>query len=164
MDSLTAKPQRKRGRPSNKERQKLANGLSILEAMMALYEEGASDEEVIKLLRILPKDFEKKLASDKEFKAFVDAGRVAAKAWWLSLGRQCAKTKGAGDYSFWAANMDHRYGWKKTSAVTVEEKETTDPNALIRDVKSRLKRFSRTHTSAAIGEDELADTDVSRAN
>ena len=76
--------------------------------MIALYDEGGSDEEVIKLLRVLPKDFEKKLKTDKDFAALVDAGRASAKAWWLKLGRTCAANKGKGEYTFWAANMDHR--------------------------------------------------------
>jgi len=127
---------------------------------MDLYEQGASDEEVIKLLRILPKDFEKKIAADKDFKKLIEAGRVASKAWWLALGRQCARTKGIGDYSFWAANMDHRFGWKKTSNVTVEEKEVDDPSVLIKDVKRRLRKYSRLH-EAATGEDDLGSTGLS---
>lgn len=127
---------------------------------MDLYGQGGSDEEVINLLRILPRDFEKKLSSDKEFKKFIEAGRVASKAWWLELGRECAKTKGIGDYSFWAANMDHRFGWKKSSNVTVEEKEIDDPNILIKDVKRRLRKYSRLH-EAATGEDDLGSTQLS---
>ena len=58
LETLTEQPRRKAGRPSNTERQQLADGRSMLETMMQLYEEGGSDKEVMKLLRILPKDFE----------------------------------------------------------------------------------------------------------
>ena len=124
--------------------------------MMALYDEGGSDEEVMKLLRVLPKDFEKKLASDKDFKKLIEAGRVASKAWWLALGRQCARTKGSGEFAFWAANMDHRFGWKKSSNLTVEEKEIEDPNALIKDFKTRLKKLGRSHLAAEGEEDDTS--------
>ena len=120
--------------------------------MIALYDEGGSDEEVIKLLRVLPKDFEKKLKTDKDFAALVDAGRASAKAWWLKLGRTCAANKGKGEYTFWAANMDHRYGWKKTSAVTVEEKEYDDPKKLIDKFQSQLKRNVGRVNIAALGD------------
>lgn len=126
--------------------------------MMALYEEGGSDKEVMKLLRILPKDFEKKLLQDKDFRQLVEWGRIASEAWWLKLGRDCARTKGSGEYNFWALNMDHRFGWKKTSAVTVEEKEVEDPKALIKDLNSRFRKISRhIKPEAALGEE--FDTD-----
>ena len=127
--------------------------MSLLEEMIALYDEGGSDEEVIKLLRVLPKDFEKKLKNDSEFAALVEAGRAAAKAWWLRLGRKCAATKGTGEYNFWAANMDHRYGWKKTSAVTVEEKEVEDPKELLRKFRSGIGKVGRLSNLAALGEE-----------
>lgn len=126
--------------------------------MMSLYDEGGSDEEVMKLLRVLPKDFEKKLASDKDFKKLIEAGRVASKAWWLELGRKAAKTKGTGEFTFWAANMDHRFGWKKSSNLTVEEKEVEDPAVLLKDFKSRLKKLGRTTLAAEGEEDDTSGT------
>lgn len=130
---------------------------------MALYEAGASDEEVIALLKVLPKDFERKLEQDKDFKKLVEAGRVKAKAWWLTLGRKAASTKGSADYNFWMANMDHRFGWKKTSAVTVEEREIDDPKKLISEFSSKLKRNVGRLNMAALGDNDDRSRDASGA-
>ena len=136
----------------------------MLETMMQLYEEGGSDKEVMKLLRILPKDFEKKLKTDKDFANLIEYGRVASEAWWLKLGRKCASNKGSGEYSFWALNMDHRFGWKKSSNLTVEEKEQEDPKSLLKDLNSRLKRISRYSAGEAAQENSFGANTTFRAS
>lgn len=126
------------GRPSNKERQKTEEGLSLLEQVVILYEEGGSDAEVCKVLKVLPKDFEKKYKTDSDFAKLVDYGRLASKAWWLSVGRKAVSNKGKFDYNFWSSNMEHRFDWKKTSTVNVnEEKDTRTPKQLLDEFVSK---------------------------
>jgi len=106
--------------------------------VIILYEEGGSDQEVCKILKILPKDFEKKYKADSDFAKLVDYGRLASKAWWLGIGRKAVSNKGKYDYGFWSANMEHRFDWKKSSTVNVsEERDTRSPKELLDEFMSK---------------------------
>jgi hypothetical protein len=79
--------------------------------MSTLYEEGASDVEVCQRLKIPFKEFERRYTDDKDFATLVEYGRLAAKAWWLELGRKAVSKKSQYEFNFWWANMKNRYGW-----------------------------------------------------
>ena len=147
MEQLQLKPRRKVGRPSNRERQLTQSGLSLLQEMVDLYEAGGSDEEVCKVLRILPKEFAKKYKADGDFAQLVDYGRLAAKAWWLSVGRKAVTDKNGYNFSFWSTNMEHRFDWRKSSNVNVseqrEEKSGTELLQEFMEKKNSAKNLVR---------------------
>ena len=138
MEQLQMKPKRKVGRPSNQERQLTQTGLSLLQEMVDTYEAGGSDEEVCKVLRILPKEFAKKYRADNDFAQLVDYGRLASKAWWLSVGRKAVTDKNSYNFNFWSANMEHRFDWRKSSNVNVsEQKEEKSVTELLEEFMSK---------------------------
>lgn len=61
--------------------------------------------------------FNKKCKQDPSFARLVDYGRLAAKAWWLELGRLAAKGQNKAQFNFWYAVMKNRYGWSDKMEV-----------------------------------------------
>lgn len=128
--------------------------------MIALYEEGGSDAEVCKTLKLLPKDFNSKYKKDADFASLVDYGRLASKAWWLSVGRKAVKDKGKYDFGFWSANMEHRFDWKKSSTVNVNEEVERDPKELLNDFMAKRSGKGMTKLIAAAAAMEEGDGSV----
>lgn len=58
---------------------------------------------------------------DRDFAQLVDYGRLAAKAWWMELGRKGASGKHSINYSVWYAVMKNRFGWSDRSEVIASE-------------------------------------------
>lgn len=104
-------PKRGVGRPSKAELEELEQGRHWAAVMAELYEDGASDVEVCKKLKIPFKEFERRCDQEDDFRTLVEYGRLAAKAWWLELGRRAVSKKGSFEFQFWWANMKNRYGW-----------------------------------------------------
>lgn len=118
--------------------------------MIALYESGGSDAEVCKVLKLLPKDFDRKYKTDNGFSSLIDYGRLASKAWWLGMGRKAVTEKGKYDYNFWSSNMEHRFDWKKSSTVNVnEEKDGRDSKELLRDFMTKKTGMGKLIAKAA---------------
>lgn len=109
---------RKRGRPSKKSLALTQDGDSVLQEMIKEYEEGASDPEVCKILRLPYSEFKKKLNNDQDFKILVEYGRMAAQAFWYQRGRMGMLKKGTIDYQFWQLWMKNQYGWTEKAATT----------------------------------------------
>jgi hypothetical protein len=93
--------------------------------LVRLYTEGAADAEVCKAVRMSYEDFEKRCQNDGAFAQLVDYGRLAAKAWWLELGRKAAAGQNKAQFNFWYAVMKNRYGWSDKMEVGEGEKPIT---------------------------------------
>ncbi len=78
--------------------------------MRLAYEAGASDAEVMKIMKCTAKQFEKRYAENTEFRTFIDVGRMMAKAWWYEQARLNLQNKSF-QGSLWFTNMRNRYGW-----------------------------------------------------
>jgi hypothetical protein len=94
--------------------------------MISLYEEGASDTEVCKALKVPYSDFDKRYKSDAIFQKIVDYGRLACKAWWLELGRKGASGRTGFNFQPWYANMKNRFGWTDKTEVTSGDDKPMD--------------------------------------
>ncbi len=91
--------------------------------MISLYEDGASDTEVCKALKVNYSDFDRRYRSDTIFQKIVDYGRLACKAWWLELGRKGASGRTGFNFQPWYANMKNRFGWTdKTEISSADDK------------------------------------------
>lgn len=91
--------------------------------MIQLYEEGALDVEVCKALKVTYSEFDKRYKNDAIFQQLVDYGRLAAKAWWLELGRKGAAGKHTIHFQAWYAFMKNQYGWSdKVENVNQDDK------------------------------------------
>lgn len=120
-------------------------GIHWAEHLTQLYSEGAQDAEVCAALKISHKRFADRERNDPLFAELVEAGRLAAKAWWLALGRKAAKN-GAGSqaFSFWWAYMKNVYGWTDKSEAQVElakNQSTDELNAKMRAIQARIKQI-----------------------
>lgn len=92
-----------------------------IQAVVAAYENGASDHEICKIMRITYDTFQKYYDEAASFKELVEMGRAMAKAWWYEQGRiNIDNTKF--NTSLWMFNMKNRYGWAdKTENVNTNE-------------------------------------------
>ena len=90
-----------------------------VDQMMEAYNEGASDEEVIKTLGITRTQFDNYCHDVPAFAELVERGRDYAKAWWMEQGRKAIKEKNdAFPQSLYAYSMANKYGWSSKSDRT----------------------------------------------
>lgn len=85
------------------------------------YEQGASDVEIMKLIRSLrpsrtfSKDlFNRWMDEDEEFSTSIKEGRMLAEAWWMKAGRVALLSENRFAYVGWYMNMKNRFGWRDT--------------------------------------------------
>jgi hypothetical protein len=95
--------------------------------MIRLYEEGASDVEVCRHIRVSYDEFNARTKTDEIFAKLVNYGRLAAKSWWLEVGRVGAIGGNKINYSVWYAVMKNRYGWSdRVENVSAEGNKPID--------------------------------------
>jgi len=90
---------------------------SVAEKIIEAYENGYSDVEICRILKITQKKFDSMYNSNAAFMEMVDIGRAMSKAWWYAKGREnIDNTKF--NTTLWAFNMKNRYAWAdKTESV-----------------------------------------------
>lgn len=113
--------------------------------VVAAYENGASDPEVLRIMRITQGLFDKYYDELPAFKDIVDLGRVMAKAWWLEQGRlNINNTKF--NTTLWAFHMKNLYGWAdKTENVNTNENfENLDLNQIEGLLRKKLPQVYKT--------------------
>lgn len=86
-----------------------------------LYDEGATDVEVMKELKWSNKKFDEHYSTSEGFKALVDFGRLSAKAWWMSKGRKNLENRSF-NTPLYAIYMKNNFGWS-------EKQENSEGNA-----------------------------------
>ena len=130
-----------------------ATTLKILESlpenwghiMLNLYQEGASDAEVMKELNITRSKFLQLMGDTitSNFMEVVDHGRTLARAWWERQGRTNLMTRGF-QTGLWSWNMQNRYGWSQKStehSLTDAEVQNADDDEIdrkLRELQSKV--------------------------
>lgn len=118
-------PKRKRGRPSNAERAITSTGEHWADRMLRCYEEGYSDDEICRDLRIPKREFERRIREDADFAQLVEIGRLFSKAWWITQGRVNLRDR-AFNFSLWFATMKNRFGWADKVDMTAGDDKPLD--------------------------------------
>jgi hypothetical protein len=135
--------------------------------MICLYEEGASDVEVCKALRISYNEFDARRKSDTIFSQLVDYGRLAAKSWWIELGRKGA-VGGKINYPVWYANMKNRYGWSDRSEIVQSDgdkpMDQMSQDELIGAIAQRKEKLARLLGTSNVLLSQLALDESSASN
>lgn len=113
------------------------------EAALAEYEKGASDAEVISVLRITRTKFNNLLSEDNYFMEVVEFGRDLAKAFWYKQARDNLKNKNF-QTSLWYHVMKNRFGWsdKITTQDMTPVQEKSD-DEIREEVEKLLKKHQR---------------------
>ena len=108
-----------------------------------MYQVGASDTEIKAKLRLTDGTWAN-LYNDPEFpfREVVDFGRILAKAWWLTIGRENV-SKPAKDFNanLWLMNMKNRWNWSdKTTVKSTKDVEDMDSEELDAKVREAVKK------------------------
>lgn len=82
-----------------------------------LYDEGATDVEVMKELKWTEKKFSEYYTTSEGFKALVDFGRLSAKAWWMQKGRKNLENRSF-NTPLYAIYMKNNFGWSEKQETT----------------------------------------------
>jgi hypothetical protein len=82
-----------------------------------LYDEGATDVEVMKELKWTEKKFSEYYSTSEGFKALVDFGRLSAKAWWMQKGRKNLENRSF-NTPLYAIYMKNNFGWSEKQETT----------------------------------------------
>ena len=82
-----------------------------------LYDEGATDVEVMKELKWTEKQFSEYYTTSEGFKALVDFGRLSAKAWWMQKGRKNLENRSF-NTPLYAIYMKNNFGWSEKQETT----------------------------------------------
>lgn len=110
---------RKAGRPKGSTKNKTTEE-HWSDKLIRLYREGGDDTEVCAALSLSYNEFDKRYRADELFRELVDYGRLAARAWWMELGRKGAKD-GKINFSVWYAVMKNRFGWSDKAEIKTGE-------------------------------------------
>lgn len=112
----------------------MADTNALLNAAKNAYEEGASDVEVAKVLKVTITRFHQMCEEIPDFAAFVDQGRTLSQAWWVEKARKNLWNKDF-NTSLWNFNMKNRYGW--ADKIDTADK-TSDENLNIDQIKGQV--------------------------
>ena len=91
-------------------------------------------------LRISYNEFDGKCTTDQIFAQLVDYGRLAARSWWMELGRKSATGESKGNFNFWYAVMKNRYGWSDRAETIVREGEKPIEQMSQEEIVSEIAR------------------------
>lgn len=137
---------RKRGRPSNKDKQLTQSGEHWANRLLDLYKSGYSDAEICSDLQISEKEFIRRCREDELFCELVEIGRLFSKAWWMTQGRISLRDRSF-SMQLWLANMKNRFGWTdKAEVALTDEKSLHDKseeeliNEILTKHRSRLSK------------------------
>jgi hypothetical protein len=130
--------------PSKKVLRKLDKNPEWRKTVLSLYDQGASDREVMRELSLTPGAWDTlyKDVLESDFQELVDFGRAMSHAWWESQGRINLKTKGF-NTSLWTINMKNRFGWseKTEQSLTQIDFENMDDSVLIKKITELNKKM-----------------------
>ncbi len=153
MENEQSQP-RKRGRPRKDKAALLDSGEHWADALVRIYSDGGTDVEVCKALGMTHKSFMRREKDDDQFASLVEFGRLSSKAFWLSLGRTCAKNGGKG-FNWWKMWMQNQYGWsdkaETSDGKTAKEMSADELKAEIKRLMDKVKKTPANAELQALG-------------
>lgn len=109
-----------------------AHGDKWRDTILAMYDQGASDREIMRYLNLTPAAWQM-LRDDivtSDFGELIELGKMYSWAWWEAQGRKNLNTKQF-NASLWTINMKNRFGWSEKS-----EQSLTNVDVLTLDTES----------------------------
>lgn len=121
------------------------------QALVEEYEQGASDVEIAKLLKITLNRFYELIEESEAFAEFVERGRTLSRAWWEAAGRKNLYNKEF-NTSLWNFNMKNRYGWAdKVDTNDTTEKDPVNLDQARSELQAALKRLAKRNPELVSG-------------
>jgi hypothetical protein len=83
---------------------------SMLEQVNEAYAQGMSDAEVMEILGMSRKQFERRLETDPVFREWIEMGRTLSEAWWMRKGRTSIHDSKF-NTNLWMFVVKNRFDW-----------------------------------------------------
>jgi len=109
---------------------------TIPELVNEAYAEGMSDAEVMEILKMSRKEFERKLEKDPIFREWIEMGRTLSEAWWMRKGRTSIHDNKF-NTNLWMFIAKNRFGW----AEKVEQKGNESSTTSLDQIKREMARL-----------------------
>lgn len=115
---------------------------SLLDKIVPLYKDGASDIEVAVELNVSRKGYERWMKRYPEFREEVEKGREFSEAWWRKLGRAGAAGMKNVNSALWFGNMKNRFGWRDAPDESQKNsQEIKEIKEILGKIKSHEKEY-----------------------
>lgn len=113
-----------------------------------LYEQGASDVEVMRYLGLTKPQFYDYMSENAAFKHYVEMGRVLSEAWWMEQGRANLKPKQGErfDTTLYMFFTKNRFGWSEKLSTTVSNdkpSEAMSRDDLLAEIHKFMESYSK---------------------
>lgn len=120
-----------------------SNGKALLDLAKEAYENGASDVEVAKVLKVTIARFHQMCEEIPDFAKFVENGRTLSQAWWVEKARANLWNKDF-NTSLWNFNMKNRYGWAdKIDTADKTDTENVNLDQVKGHVAAQIRRLAK---------------------
>jgi len=121
--------------------------------VLALYNAGASDREVMVELELSPGKWQTLMSDlvESDFPEVVEYGRLLAHAWWERLGRTMLHEKSF-NTALWTIQMKNRFGWseKTEQSMTNIDLSNQDSDSVQREIERLLQRYKEGRAKSVI--------------
>ena len=127
------------------------DGKAVLTLAKEAYEQGASDVEVARVLKLTIGKFHQMCEEIPDFASFVEQGRTLSQAWWIEKARLNLWNK---DFNtpLWNFNMKNRYGWAdKIDTADKTGSDNVDIDQVKGQVSAQIKRLSKLYPELLSG-------------
>lgn len=109
---------------------------TTLEQVNEAYAEGMSDAEVMEILGMSRRQFEKRLENDDTFREWIEMGRTLSEAWWMRKGRTSINDNKF-NTNLWMFVVKNRFDW----AEKVEQKSQGNPATSLDNIKKEMAKL-----------------------
>lgn len=134
-----------------------SDGRAWAKEIIDLYDQGYSDAEVAKHMRITVREYHAQINDNAVFGRLVEFGRTLALAWWESQARLNVNNKQF-NTPLWVFTMKNKYGWAdRVETSSTVDSTFTDLDALRNKVARQTSKFVQTnHPELASVAEQLA--------
>lgn len=116
--------------------------MSLLNQVNEAYAQGMSDAEVMEILGMSRKQFEKRLEVDPTFREWIEMGRTLSEAWWMRQGR-IRITDNKFNTNLWMFVVKNRFNWAEKVEQTSNGQQQTSLEQIKKQMANLVNRMKQ---------------------
>lgn len=126
--------------------------MTILQQVNEAYSQGMSDAEVMEILGMSRKQFERRLENDDTFREWIEMGRTLSEAWWMRKGRTSINDNKF-NTNLWMFVVKNRFDW----AEKVEQKGQGASGTSLDTIKREMTKLVEKMNKGKATEAEIVE-------